>query len=187
MHMMTEVAAAFTRNTLRVSLALFVLIVVLMAADVIADYQEGQTWWHISMELGVVLLSLCGIFLLGMDYYRTTQRNLDQLHDTLKQAQAEAVHWRTQSRSLMQGLSIEIQKQFSLWGLSRAEGEIGLLMLKGFSHQEIAVLRQSSERTVREQARAVYRKAGLTGKAELSAFFLEDLLLPGEDITNRLE
>jgi hypothetical protein len=31
---------------------------------------------------------------------------------------------------------------------------------------------------VREQARVLYRKAGLAGKAELSAFFLEDLLLP---------
>ena len=32
---------------------------------------------------------------------------------------------------------------------------------------------------MREQARALYRKAGLSGRASLSAFFLEDLLLPG--------
>ena len=185
--MVTEMASAFTRRTLRVSLALFVLIVMLMAADVMDADQEGQSWLHIGSELMVVVLSLCGIFLLGLDYYRITRRNLVQLQTTLQQAQAEAVHWRTQSRSLMQGLGIEIQKQFSQWGLSRAEAEIGLLMLKGFSHQEIAVLRQSSERTVREQARAVYRKAGLTGKAGLSAFFLEDLLLPGEEMANRLE
>jgi hypothetical protein len=31
---------------------------------------------------------------------------------------------------------------------------------------------------VRQQAIAVYRKSGLAGRAELSAFFLEDLLLP---------
>ncbi|MDP8567623.1 helix-turn-helix transcriptional regulator [Methylophilus aquaticus] len=184
---MTEVVTAFTRNTLRLSLALFVIIVLLMAADVVDDYQEGQSWLHISMELMVVLLSLCGIFLLGLDYYRITERNFAQLHVNLQHAQAEAVHWRTQSRSLMQGLGLEIKKQFTLWGLSRAEAEIALLMLKGFSHHEIAVLRQSSERTVREQARAVYRKAGLTGKAELSAFFLEELLLPGEEMANRLE
>jgi hypothetical protein len=29
---------------------------------------------------------------------------------------------------------------------------------------------------VRQQSLAVYRKAGLAGRAELSAFFLEDLL-----------
>ena len=37
-------------------------------------------------------------------------------------------------------------------------------------------MRETRERTVREQARAVYRKAGLGGRSELSAFFLEDLL-----------
>jgi hypothetical protein len=35
-----------------------------------------------------------------------------------------------------------------------------------------------SERTVRRHAVSVYRKSGLAGRAELLAFFLEDLLLP---------
>jgi DNA-binding NarL/FixJ family response regulator len=52
------------------------------------------------------------------------------------------------------------------------------LLLKGLSHKEIAAVRSTSERTIREQARAVYRKAGLPGRSALSAFFLEDLLLP---------
>jgi DNA-binding NarL/FixJ family response regulator len=46
------------------------------------------------------------------------------------------------------------------------------------SHHEIADVRNSSERTIRDQARAVYRKSGVSGRSELSAFFLEDLLLP---------
>ena len=33
-----------------------------------------------------------------------------------------------------------------------------------------------TERTVRDQAGAIYRKSGLAGRAELSAYFLEDLL-----------
>ena len=52
------------------------------------------------------------------------------------------------------------------------------LLLKGLSLREIAQLRDTSERTVREQARSVYRKAGINGRASLSAYFLEDLLLP---------
>jgi hypothetical protein len=31
---------------------------------------------------------------------------------------------------------------------------------------------------VRQHAVSVYRKSGLSGRAELAAFFLEDLLLP---------
>jgi hypothetical protein len=52
---------------------------------------------------------------------------------------------------------------------------------KGYGHKEIAALQRKSERTVRQHAVAVYRKSGLSGRAELSAFFLEDLLLPLSD------
>jgi DNA-binding NarL/FixJ family response regulator len=55
---------------------------------------------------------------------------------------------------------------------------VALLLLKGLAHKEIADARETSERTVRQQSLAIYRKAGLSGRAELSAFFLEDLLLP---------
>jgi DNA-binding NarL/FixJ family response regulator len=41
-------------------------------------------------------------------------------------------------------------------------------------------LQGRSERTVRQHAIAVYSKAKVAGRAELSAFFLEDLLLPAD-------
>jgi DNA-binding NarL/FixJ family response regulator len=62
---------------------------------------------------------------------------------------------------------------------SPAEREVALLLVKGLSSNEIATVRATSERTVRQQSQAVYRKAGVAGRAELAAFFLEDLLLPG--------
>ena len=169
---------AHTQKTLRLALLLFVLIVFLMAADVWDDYEEGQSYAHISVELLVVLCSMMGIALLGKQYIQVAQDKLYRLQHHLAEAEAETERWRERSKTLMQGLGQEIQKQFDRWELTQAESEIGLLMLKGFSHQEIAEFRQASERTVREQARVVYRKAGLNNKAELSAFFLEDLLLP---------
>lgn len=57
---------------------------------------------------------------------------------------------------------------------------MSLLVLKGLRHKEVSAVRRTSERTCRQQARSVYAKAGLTGRAELSAFFLEDLLAPAE-------
>jgi hypothetical protein len=45
----------------------------------------------------------------------------------------------------------------------------------------VAAARSTSETTIRQQALAVYRKAGLRNRSELSAFFLEDLLLPASD------
>ena len=48
-------------------------------------------------------------------------------------------------------------------------------MLKGLPLADIAVLRRTSEATIRQQAQGVYRKSGLANRAELAAYFLEDL------------
>jgi len=42
------------------------------------------------------------------------------------------------------------------------------------------VLRGTAEKTARVQSMAIYSKSGLSGRYELSAFFLEDLLVPPE-------
>lgn len=52
------------------------------------------------------------------------------------------------------------------------------MLLKGFGHKQVAAHLGRSERTVRQQAVDVYRKAGLQGRAELAAFFLQDVVLP---------
>jgi DNA-binding CsgD family transcriptional regulator len=82
----------------------------------------------------------------------------------------------------LRGLGAVIQSQFDAWTLSEAEQAVGLLLLKGFSHKEIAQLRRTTEATIRQQAAAVYRKADLSGRAALSAFFLEELLLPNPSV-----
>ena len=68
-----------------------------------------------------------------------------------------------------------IARQMSAWGLSVAELEIGWMILKGLQFKEIAAARGTSERTVRQQAQAIYAKSGLLNRSEFSAHFLEDL------------
>jgi DNA-binding NarL/FixJ family response regulator len=58
-------------------------------------------------------------------------------------------------------------------------------MLKGLRHKEIATMRETSERTVRQQALTIYKKAGLDGRTDLAAFFLEDLLPAAHPATVR--
>src|SRR5690606_27259970 len=86
--------------------------------------------------------------------------------------------WRARAEQLLRGLGEAIDAQLRSWRLTPAERETALLLLKGLGHKEIAAVCGRSERTVRQHAVAVYRKSGLGGRAELSAFFLEDLLLP---------
>ena len=82
------------------------------------------------------------------------------------------------AQEALRGLGEAIDSQFARWGLTPAEREVGLLLLKGLSHKEAAATRATSETTIRQQALAIYRKSGLRNRSELSAFFLEDLLLP---------
>jgi len=64
-------------------------------------------------------------------------------------------------------------------GLSPAERDIALLQLKGLRHKEIAELRNTSERTVRQQALAISTgKQACQARTDLAAFFLEDSPAP---------
>jgi len=154
------------------------VIFVLIGLDISGDYKDGIARAHIVIELLILLFSLSGIAYFGWLYYQATQSKISLLKQDLVLANQQALEWREANRDLIAGLAQEIDKQFKIWALTQAEAEVGMLMLKGLSHQEIADVRNASERTIRDQARAVYRKSGLSGRSELSAFFLEDLLLP---------
>lgn len=161
-----------TRNPIPAAIFLFTTIFALIATDLLVDYREGGSLFHLGVEFSVLLAAAGGIgLLLGQ---------LRRSRSVLARVRSESQGWREENQQLLAGLATAIDGQFQRWGLTRAESEVGLLLLKGLSHKEIAGARQTSERTIREQARAVYRKAGLTGRASLSAFFLEDLLLPRE-------
>ena len=109
---------------------------------------------------------------------REMRRERYRLLDDLDVARRDGACWREASRAHVQGLSRAIASQFAAWGLTEAEADVAGLILKGLSHKEIATLRLGSEATVRQHATAVYRKSGLPGRAQLTAFFLEDLLMP---------
>ena len=68
-----------------------------------------------------------------------------------------------------------IHKQFADWGLSDAEVEIGILMIKGMSIAEIAALRGRSQATVKAQNSSIYQKSGMANRAQLVSYFVEDL------------
>ena len=172
---------AFTNNDKRFSqwaIALSAFVFVLITLDIVGDYQDGVPWRHLFTEMLILMLSLVGIVYFARLYYQFAKSKIDLLAQDLVVANQQAEQWRDANRELIAGLAVQIEKQFQIWQLTPAEAEVGMLMLKGLSHGEIAHLRNASERTIRDQARAIYRKSGLAGRTELSAFFLEDLLLP---------
>lgn len=104
---------------------------------------------------------------------RALTTSLAEARDTVER-QSETAN------ALLKGTGETIDREFERWSLTPAEREVASLLLKGMRHKEIAELRKTSERTVRQQALAIYRKAGLEGRTELAAHFLEDKMPSAE-------
>lgn len=150
----------------------------LLIVDLATDrLLRSAGWGHLIVEGLAAALALA----MSLWMFRALQarsRDVHRLYRDLANVQAEANHWRAEAADLVRGLSEAIDQQFDRWQLTQAEREVALLLLKGLSSRDIAALRDTREATVRQQAQAIYRKADLEGRAELAAFFLEDLLAP---------
>lgn len=160
------------------------LVAALVCADVFLDWDNGADLAHLAIELAAVGLAVGGAAWLwwrlqsARRHARLLAHRLEEVHADAARLRADVARFRAESQQHARGLGEAIDRQFQRWGLSPAEREVALLLVKGLSHKEAAEVRATSERTVRQQALAVYRKAGLAGRAELAAFFLEDLLQP---------
>lgn len=157
--------------------AILFVIAVLASFDIYNDYFEGVALWHISIEAIVAIIALIGVFYLIKGRFKL-QQHLKQERQVSGELQAEAQKWKQASQKYVKGLSVEIENQLDCWDLTEAEKEVSFLLLKGLSNKEIAEVRETSTQTVRSQTNAIYSKSGLSGRSELSAFFLEDLLPP---------
>lgn len=156
---------------------LLVVVGIFTVFDLVEDASEGATMGHTLIEAAVVVASFCGVVYLWRRVAKSWWRRTAVLQTALASAHADAERWRGETESFARGLSQAIDQQLKNWGLSPAEREISLLLLKGLSFKEMATIRQTSERTVRQQAAAIYDKSGLEGRAQLAAFFLEDILV----------
>ena len=156
---------------------MFALIALLMAVDTVIDYRQNGSFAAQTFEIVVFAMALAGIAVHAWQLASARMQS-ERLGRELSQTRADAQRWSRETQDVLKGLGAAIDKQFDKWGLTPAERDIALLQLKGLRHKEIADLRNTSERTVRQQALSIYKKAGLSGRTDLAAFFLEDLLLP---------
>ncbi|GAG92388.1 unnamed protein product [marine sediment metagenome] len=69
-----------------------------------------------------------------------------------------------------------IHRQFEDWKLTNSEQHVAMLLLKGLSFNEIAAVRDTREKTVRQQASTIYAKSGVDGRHAFAAWFLEEFI-----------
>ncbi len=173
--MRSNLASLESKERLTLS-AIFFLVIALLIGDVIDDLSHGSPLSHVLVEAGIIILCLVGMITIWLQLF-LSKKEVEKLSLDLDRAQSDLEKWKKETSALSKGLSEKIDEQLNDWNLTHAEKEICLLILKGLSNKEIADIRSTSEKTVRQQASGIYQKSNLSNRNELSAFFLEDLLV----------
>lgn len=159
----------------QVMLVFFVLVALASSADIWADIQHGVSTFHLIQEASLLTLTVMAFIWVSYGLFdksrelRSLKLTLAEINNLPVPSSEHIIH----SKKLM---AETIKSQFTSWELSKSEQEVGMLLIKGFSVKEIATLRGTTEKTIRQQASAIYKKSGLSGRHVLSAWFIEDFL-----------
>lgn len=170
-----------------VSLLLIIVLSCVIVGGAIDIWMDGREAWltmHTMVELMLVALS-AGCLVFFWRAWRASESETAHMRvalaasqRSLEERQQERDAWKASAQQSLSGLAQAIDVQFDRWSLTPAEREVAVGLLKGLGHKQIAGESGRSERTVRQHAVSVYGKAGVGGRAELAAYFLQDLTLP---------
>jgi DNA-binding CsgD family transcriptional regulator len=143
--------------------------------DLLGDFFKKGRDGHFTLEMVSAMIVFAGVIVSSRNILKMREE-IKSLNSRLIAAAEDLAHFRRRNADLGAGFCRAVNAQFEEWGLSEAERQVGLQLIRGLSLKEIAELRSTSERTVRQQAFSLYSKAGISGRAELAAFFLKGLL-----------
>jgi len=137
-------------------------IAVYFVTDVLGELPEMRTQpLHPVIESLAVLGLVIGTVLGARQLWRALERN-DRMESRLRAASGAVLDL--------------LEESFQRWSLTPSERDVALLSIKGLSIADIAQLRATRVGTVKAQCAAVYRKAGVNGRAQLLSHFVEDLM-----------
>jgi DNA-binding NarL/FixJ family response regulator len=165
------------RYPILITLFFFVFSVV----DIWWEYSQGQNLQHLGFEFFICFIAALWSLYLWSSWIKT-DRLLIQEKNSYLELNAEYQSWREKNKKTLQDMHSVITEQFDRWELTPAERDVALLLLKGLSFKDVADLRGSAEKTIRQHALKIYQKSGLPGRTELFAFFFEDLFLAKETL-----
>ncbi len=162
------------------NLIVLVVFAAFFITDIALDLNAGIPLTHVWHEAALFVLAL-GATIWQLRLIVQKNGHISSLSTELLETKKSYQEWKEKAHANTQVLGQLIENEFGIWHLSQSERDVALLLIKGFSMKEIADIRHTHEKTVRQQATSIYKKSGLSGRQELAAFFLEDMLsLPGK-------
>ncbi len=159
------------------TILLIILILVLGFAvlDITTDFAESVEPWHIGVDFLVAILLVFGIAYLFLKIEASKNEN-KELRVRIRTARIQVEREKEAKQKLLTGVGDYIERQLNEWNFTPSEREVAFLLLKGLSLGEIAEIRGTTERTAKQHAINIYEKSGIKGRANFTAFFLEDFL-----------
>ena len=154
--------------------AIFLLIVTDIAFDIIEDLTMQELFFDILLEVTILTLVMITASYIWRKFKHEKIENADLKKDLIHTEQV-AKAWEAKSKNFMGEFQMFIDSQFQNWSFSKSEKEVAILLLQGKTSKEIAAVRFTSERTIRNQCRAIYEKSSVAGRNEFFAFFLSQL------------
>lgn len=171
---MTNVRKPILNKERWILFILFSLVAIFITIDIVSDVQEDLPVKHFVHELGLLALTLVAAFY-QMLLLWDRDKKIASFSLRVAELEREKREFKERFSRVKSEFSQIVDQQFDSWNLSPVEKDIALLLIKGLSMREIALTRQTSEGTVRQQAGAIYKKSGLSGRQELAAIFLDEL------------
>ena len=156
---------------------ILLIIMCLNFFDVLTDISLGVPVWHIFSESIIVIVSGIGALFLIKDISARTS-DISNLKQELLISDDKFRNISDEMRNARREYSTVIHSQFEQWSLTPSEQDVAMLLLKGLSFKEISAVRNTKEKTVRQQASVIYSKANVEGRHEFAAWFLEDFMKP---------
>ena len=69
-----------------------------------------------------------------------------------------------------------LHARFNEWGLTPAEKDVALFMIRGLTNEEIAAARNTAAGTIKAQSTSIFRKVGVRSKPELMSTIIDHFL-----------
>lgn len=162
------------KNVLLTALMSLIFTFSLISLDVIIELKHTFSFEHIIVELLIFLSSLVGVVSL-LYKYMIEKKEKNELVEKLSSVNKEMEEWRNKVSKVSKDFFWAVEEQMEIWGLTKSEKDIAVLLIKGMSTKDIAELRGVTEKTIRTHATSIYRKSNLNTRYELASYFIEGL------------
>lgn len=167
---------------LGLALAIMLLCMTFFTYDAVADLVEHtiqQKPYSFEQRLHLVFEILA---VMGLGYGALVVWRYNRLLREIAASQQQKI-------TLLSGSLEElIERRFAEWGLTAAEREVTLFIIKGLATADIAAMRQTAEGTVKTQISSVFRKIGVRSRTELMSIFMDEFLdVPGGEGAERAQ